>query len=134
MKMNFRNTTEESIMHSVTQYISHPYVSTFFFSIFLGGYIFSYVIAFFMARFSSSNSLSIRNLVESSYKAWILAFVLHMLIALFVFLFLLYKLWEEKKLSIDWMFLLPMSFLIILDIILLLFLSKKKDNTLALIS
>jgi uncharacterized membrane protein len=117
---------------SVVQYVQHPYFYTWFLST-LAGYVLVYIIALIWPKtsdYTRHSNMFVKTLLERSYFSWLLGFLLHLFASLSIFGFLLYKLWNQQNLSSQWLYLLPMFLLIIIDIVLIVNIDAQKKQIL----
>ncbi|GEM_PF-6246835 len=118
------------MLHSIKSYLSHPYFLEHFVLFCFSAYLLCYLLIRFLSWTKAKDTSPLRELVKDGYDSWLWGFVAHCLVMLILSFVLFYKIWQQKRLSFDWVYLPPSLLFLIIDAVCLLVISKRKQELL----
>lgn len=114
-------------------YISHPYFLQHFLVFCFSAYLLCYGFIRTLNWTKAKESSSVRTLIKDGYNSWLWGFAIHCATMLAISSFLFYKIWQQKRLSSDWIYLPPGFLFLFLDVAWLLVIAKRKHELLGLL-
>ncbi len=120
------------MLTSLKTYITNPYFSQWFVAVCFTSYVISYLLVRILAWSQTNSSTQApRVLITKGFQSWLVPFLLHSFVMLSTFLFLAFKLWKQKQMAVDWIYLPPMLMIFFFDLALLASINRKKQEILS---